>query len=246
MAVTASFHLVRERAGGALVDMAGMVRQGRLEDRVPGLRFARRLGTGSGRAMGLQGDLRRWGLFAVWDDEPSLDAFDAGHPLPRRWRERGVESWSVRLRPLAAHGTWGGTDPFADLDDVAAHREAGADGPVAVLTRATVPVRHWRSFYRAVPPVESHLRAQPGLLEAAGVGEWPVGLLATFSLWRSGDDVDAFAYRDSAHHDVVRATRAGGWFAEALFARFRPYGSAGTWGGSDPLAPDALATGNGS
>lgn len=246
MVATASFHLVRERAGGAVADMAGMVRQGRLQDRVPGLRFARRLGTGRGRAMGLQGDLRRWGLFAVWDDESDLEAFDAGHPLPRRWRERSVESWSVRLRPLATHGTWGGIDPFADLDDVAAHREAAGGGPVAVLTRATVPVRHWSSFYRAVPPVEAHLRAQPGLLEAAGVGEWPVGLLATFSLWRSGDDVDAFAYRDSAHHDVVRATRAGGWFTEALFARFRPYGSTGTWAGTDPLAPDAFATGNGS
>jgi hypothetical protein len=149
----------------------------------------------------------------------------------------------VRLAPLAAHGTWGGTDPFADLDDVAAHRLAAEGGPVAVLTRATVPVRHWRAFYGAVPAVETQLHAAPGLLEAAGVGEWPVGLLATFSLWRSAEDVEAFAYRNSTHHGVVRATRAGGWFAEELFARFRPYDSAGTWDGRDPLAPGA---GNGS
>ncbi len=193
--------------------------------------------------MGLQGDLARWALFAVWDDESDLDAFLADDPLARRWRERSAESWSVRLRPLAAHGTWGGTDPFADLDDVAAHRLAAEGGPVAVLTRATVPLRHWRAFYGAVPPVETQLHAAPGLLEVAGVGEWPVGLLATFSLWRSADDVDAFAYRDTAHHDVVRATRAGGWFAEELFARFRPYDSTGTWDGRDPLA---LGAGNGS
>lgn len=246
----ASFHIQRESAAGAITTMAGIVGQGRLARRVPGLRFARRLGTGQGRAMGMQGDLRRWALFAVWDDDAALDGFLADDALPRRWRERSLESWSVRLQPLAAHGTWGGADPFTDLDDVAAHRASLAGGPVAVLTRARVPVRHWRAFYRAVPPVEAHLRAQPGLLEATGVGERPVGLLATFSLWRSGDDVDAFAYRDTVHHDVVRATRQGGWFAEELFARFRPYGSTGTWDGADPLATGAEgrrpAAGNGS
>ena len=236
MPPVASFHLHRESVAGAVATMAGMVGQGRLARRVPGLRFARRLGTGKGRAMGLQGDLRRWALFAVWDEESALDAFLDADDLPRRWAERSTESWSVRLTPLAAHGTWGGADPFAGLDDVTAHRAAQDGGPVAVLTRARVPVRHWPAFYRAVPPVEAHLHAQPGLLEATGVGERPVGLLATFSLWRSADDVDAFAYGDTVHHDVVRATRQGGWFSEELFARFRPYRSTGTWDGIDPLA----------
>jgi hypothetical protein len=236
MSVVASFHLNREGPAGALRAMAGMARQGRLARRVPGLRFARRLGTGRGRAMGLQGDPGRWAVFAVWDDEAALDAFLADDPLPRWWQEHSRESWSVRLAPLRVHGTWGGVDPFADLDDLAATRLAAGGGPVAVLTRARVPVRHWRSFTRSVPAVEAHLRAQPGLLEAAGVGEWPVGLLATFSLWRDAAAVEAFAYQGQAHADVVRATRQGGWFREELFARFLPYGSTGTWAGTDPLA----------
>ncbi|MEX2658215.1 MAG: hypothetical protein WD232_00860 [Acidimicrobiales bacterium] len=244
MGTVASFHLTRERPLGAVTAMAQMVGQGRLARRVPGLRFARRLGTGRGRAMGLQGDLRRWALFAVWDDEAALDAFLADDPVASRWRDRSLELWSVRLAPLAVHGTWGGADPFTGLDDDAAHRAAAThDGPVAVLTRARIPARHWRAFYAAVPPVEAHLHGAPGLLEATGVGERPVGLLATFSLWRSAEDMEAFAYRGSVHEEVVRATRAGGWFAEELFARFRPYGSTGTWDGRDPLA---AGDGNGS
>ena len=245
----ASFHLVRTTTAGALRSMVGMVGQARLARQVPGLRFVRRLGTGRGRAMGLQGDLRRWATFAVWEDEEDLDAFHAEGDAARRWSVPGVESWSVRLQPLATHGRWGGTDPFADLDDVAAHRVAQEGGPVAVLTRARVPFRHWPAFYRAVPAVEAHLHAQPGLLQAVGVGERPVGLLATFSLWRSAADIDAFAYEESAHHEVVRATRAGGWFSEELFARFRPYGSTGTWDGVDPLTSGAATRpglGNGS
>ncbi|MGI8757917.1 MAG: spheroidene monooxygenase [Acidimicrobiales bacterium] len=242
MPVVASFHLTRYPARHALGAMAGVVTRRRALAATPGLRFARQLGTGSGSAMALGADLHRWATFAVWDGDEALGAFLATSPLARTWAELGEETWTVRLAPLSSHGSWGGQQPFAaDPSDSGGgdpdrSGQDGGGGPVAVLTRARVALRHWPAFYRSVAAVEDHLRRQAGLLAVVGIGEAPLGLQATFSLWRSAAEMTAFAYRDSPHEEVVRRTRAEGWFTEELFARFRPYRSTGTWDGTDPLA----------
>jgi hypothetical protein len=227
----ASFHLVREPVWRAPVALARLGTD-RLRLRgVPGLRFARLLGTGSGAAA-TGADLARSALFAVWESGRALAAFEDGWFAARaaRTRGRGGEVYTLRLALLSGHGRWGGRDVLADLGPA----RGPTPGPVAVLTRATVRPSRWHRFRGARPPVSVELARAAGLRAMVAIGEAPVGLQATFSLWSDAAAMVAFA-RGPAHADVVRRTRREDWYGEELFARFRPWGASGTWDGRDPL-----------
>lgn len=174
-------------------------------------------------------DLARWATLAIWDDESAYREF-LESPLAPEHQPGVIESWRAEFDLLHAHGAWAGSNPFDACPTV-----TDPGGPIAVLTRATIPLRHWRAFRRAVPPVDANLHGQPGLLATIGVGERPVGLQATFSLWSDASAVNAFAYR-GPHAAVIEAQARYAWFSESLFARLVPRGSYGTWSGVDPLA----------
>jgi hypothetical protein len=226
MARVASFHLVRDESVVAAMSHLATDRQ-RLR-RTPGLRFWRLLGTGRGSDTGPSADLRRTALFAVWEDEGSLEQFLGESSVAARWAAM-PEQWHVRLRLVGGHGSWRGVDV---LDGLTSGSDAGR---IAVVTRADVRQSAWLAFRAAGPEVNAELQDAPGLLAVAGVGELPVGRLGTFSLWADMASMRAFA-RSAVHADVVRRTRADEWYGEELFARFEPYASSGTWDGRDPLA----------
>jgi hypothetical protein len=197
--------------------------------RTPGLRFAKLLGTGSGRTFTPRdADPRRWGVLAVWEDAASASAFDDGGVVSA-WRRLASEEWVARLRPLSSRGRWSRQEPFG-------HPVPQPwDGPVAAVTRARLVLRRATRFWRAVPPVSADLHRAPGLRLALGIGEAPLGLQGTFSVWSSSAALNAFAYDRAAHAAVIERTGHEHWYAEELFARFAVLSTSGTLDGIDPL-----------
>ena len=229
MARIASFHLVREHRFKTPLVLSRLGADRPRLDRVDGLVFWRLLGTGRGNDTGPGADLARSAVFAVWDDESDLERFLASHPIAQRW-ERATESWHVRLRALGGHGRWRGVDPLDGME------KGERDGAVAIITRADVRRSAGKAFGHAAREVNAELHTADGLIDVVGVGEAPIGRLATFSLWESMDAVRAFAHSMPRHQQVIEQTRDGDWYSEELFARFEPYGSSGEWDGRDPLA----------
>ncbi|WP_447645264.1 hypothetical protein [Nocardioides zeae] len=104
-------------------------------------------------------------------------------------------------------------------------------GLVASITRARLRPTRALSFWRAVPPVVDDLAATPGLRLALGIGEAPIGLQGTFSLWESDAALRAFAHGSAAHRSAVRRTEPERWYAEELFARLAVLDVEGTYEG---------------
>ena len=98
------------------------------------------------------------------------------------------EKWTILCEPLQSHGKWDGKEPFGK----ASNRDY--QGPVAVLTRATIRIKQTKNFWANVGQVSELMKESPGLYYVPGYWRAPVYKQATFSVWNSLDDVKAFAY----------------------------------------------------
>lgn len=218
----ATFHLYGVHGFGLARAVAGMALERFSLRKMEGLRFFKLLGTGDGRTFTLRdADPHRWGMFAVWDSDGALHRYEKS----TRWARFADESWCAELAPVRWNGRWARRDPFAGGD---AGSTPGGDGRVAALTRARVRPSQWRSFWRSVPPVAAAASHAPGRQFAVGIGESPIGLQGTFTMWESEAALRAFAYADEAHRRVIQITRERNWYSEELFVRFSVVRTRGT------------------
>jgi heme-degrading monooxygenase HmoA len=194
-----------------------------------GRTFWRLLGCGRNGTFDLNPDWQQWGLLAVWNSREDFDRFYEQSFVARWWNAFGAEKWTILCTPLQSHGKWDGKEPFGNLN--AEHYQ----GPVVILTRATIRLNRLKNFWANVDEVAELMRKAPGYIFSLGVGERPFYKQATFSMWDSLDNVKAFAYQSKEHTEVIKKTRSEGWYSEELFARFKPIASMGTLNNCDPL-----------
>jgi len=191
--------------------------------RVPGLCFAKVLGSGHGGGFSLRPSRTRQGLFLVFDGEAAALQFADSSKEMAGYRLHSTELLVALLRPFASKGSWSGThlQPSADVP---------TQGPVAALTRAAIRPRRVWQFWRMQPAAEKALANASGCLLAAGVGEAPLLRQATFTVWQDAAAMDAYA-RSGAHGQAIRAAYGGDYFSESMFVRFAPLRIQGRWQG---------------
>lgn len=224
-----SFTIVRYRKAAIPLALLAMALH-----RVPislqrGCSFWKLLGSGRNGTFDLEPDWQQWGLLAVWDGREDFDNFYKSSFIAYWWRILARESWTVLCQPLESHGKWNGREPFGESG------RQSDDGPVVVLTRATIRWRKLKPFWSNVDNVANIMAKAPGYIMSVGVGEAPVYKQATLSFWENQSAMKSFAYKSPEHAEVIKKTRAEDWYSEELFARFKPLESFGSLMGKDPL-----------
>lgn len=180
--------------------------------KIPGISFIKLLGTGKGETFTPKdADQFRWGIL-VTINEDKLDKLEKSLVL-KLWRKISSNEYRAILKPISSHGYWSGKQPFEV-------EKFEWSGKIAAITRARIVWRKNFQFWRAVPPVTLSLHQSQGLLAAIGIGEAPIGLQGTFSIWESGAALREFAYKGNAHVEAIKATESNKWYSEELFARF--------------------------
>lgn len=181
--------------------------------RSKGVTFAKMLGCGKGETFTTSdADPTRWGCLVVIP-ESQLASLDSSLTI-RTWREKSLSEFRVVLDPISASGLWSKRKPFEPS------APANFQGQVVAITRARIKASQTMRFFKSVPPVTASLHSSPGLISTIGIGEAPMGLQGTFSLWESAQAIKDFAYKGAAHQKAIAQTSEFEWYAEELFARF--------------------------
>jgi len=190
---------------------------------IPGLLFSKVLGSGYEGGFGLRPSPSRQGLFGLFDSLASAQAFIASSSVIQTYQERSDEFCWALLKTWSCRGSWDGQS----LNVCAAQP---IRGPVAALTRASIKLAKAPAFWKHAPPSQNALADAKGCQLAVGLGEAPFVRQATFSIWDSVSDMNAYA-RSGAHLEAIQAAAENDYFSESMFARFVPLQVQGQWQG---------------
>ncbi|CAN1571689.1 hypothetical protein MCEMAEM4_03300 [Burkholderiaceae bacterium] len=198
-----------------------IVRGPRALQRVPGLLFSKVLGSGYEGGFTLRPSPSRQGVFALFESVQTAQDFISHSALVGDYQKRSNEFCCVTLKAFSCRGSWDGVS-------FQANAEPPINGPVAALTRASIKFSKAHAFWRHAPPSQTALESVEGCQLAVGLGEAPFFRQATFSIWNSVTEMNAYA-RSGSHLKAIQAANQHGYFSESMFARFVPLKVEGQW-----------------
>jgi len=200
--------------------------------------FYKLLGSGKNGTFDKHPDWQQWGILTV---QQSIETSAVSNntalikelygPFINAWiKFFNCEIWTILLEPIEGHGKWDNQEPFGPFEKNTAY-----DGPIAILTRATIRLSKLNAFWKNVDGIANQMTGAKGFITSLGVGEMPYIKQATFSIWENKELMKQFAYQMKEHTTVIKKTRTENWYSEELFVRFRPIKTYGTIKGNDPL-----------
>lgn len=195
---------------------------------VPGLEFFKLLGTGSDEGFNPRPNVDVNAIFCVWPDMATAKAGLTSSITHRILKDHSCENYTIYLTATSARGLWSGVEPLRVT-------EKFEEGPLAVLTRATVKLPIALQFWKQVPQIQKEVAADPTCVFHMGLAEVPWVQQVTFSLWKGTRTMAGFAHGETPHGRAIRAVYENHWFKEDLYARFKILGEEGTWEGRSPM-----------
>jgi spheroidene monooxygenase len=218
---------------------------------LPGLLFAKIMGSGEGGGFSLRPSSSHQGLIFLFDGPQSASDYLKSSEL-EGYRSKAREWWQGLLGVNSCRGSWGqqawqsvGLLPESDKATAAQHDVPSSNGlHVASLTRGTVRATKALSFWRYAPAAQADLNKAQGCELSMGLGEAPVLRQCTFSLWKDTESMVQYAHQ-GAHMRAIAAAHKHGFFTESMFVRMQVLHMRGLWGGRtfDANAPAARALG---
>ncbi|MGK0414602.1 MAG: hypothetical protein ACJA1B_002829 [Polaribacter sp.] len=181
-----------------------------------GLTFFKPLGTGSGNGFSIKPDFSTFGFVAVFETEEHAKEFTVSDTLAQ-YKKTATNFSIVFMKTIKSHGEWSQQNPFKSSTSLDKSK------PLAVITRATIKPKLAYQFWKNVPAVSKSMDGYKELVYSKGIGEFPLLMQATFSIWTSADAMFNYAYSNPKHAEMVKKTRELNWYSEELFARFEPY-----------------------
>ncbi len=198
-----------------------IVRGPRALQGISGLLFSKVLGSGFEGGFDLRPSPSRQGVFALFESFQTAQDFITHSPLVQAYQNRSDEFCCVTLKTWSCRGSWDGIS-------LQVTTAPPLHGPVAALTRASIKFNKAHAFWRHAPPSQTALDGVVGCQLAVGLGEAPFFRQATFSIWESVSDMNAYA-RTGSHLEAIQAAQKHGYFSESMFARFVPLKVQGQW-----------------